>query len=258
MPGVRSARWAGPGARPTRPTTRCCCAQLDDVPTSRARRAVRLRHGSGAARRHRARPARRDGGAAAARAPRVTNGFGYDPLFVADGKSRSNGRAEPGRQGRDQPPRSGDPGDRLRRSWPRSARLTRRPTAGRPRRAADVAERTRMKTYLDLLDHVLTTGVRKADRTGTGTLSVFGYQMRFDLADGLPAAHHQEVHTRSMIAELLWFLRGSTNVALAARAGRHDLGRVGRRRGRTRARSTATSGAPGRPRRASTSTRSPG
>jgi thymidylate synthase len=59
-----------------------------------------------------------------------------------------------------------------------------------------------LKTYLDLLDHVLTTGIAKGDRTGTGTLSTFGYQMRFDLAQGFP-----------LLAELLWFLRGDTNVA---------------------------------------------
>jgi len=69
-----------------------------------------------------------------------------------------------------------------------------------------------MKQYLDLMQHILDHGVQKGDRTGTGTLAVFGYQMRFNLDSGFPLLTTKKLHTRSIIYELIWFLRGETNI----------------------------------------------
>ena len=76
-----------------------------------------------------------------------------------------------------------------------------------------------MRQYLDLMQHVQQHGTVKSDRTGTGTVSVFGYQMRFDLSQGFPLVTTKKCHLRSIIHELLWFLQGDTNIRYLKETG---------------------------------------
>ena len=97
-----------------------------------------------------------------------------------------------------------------------------------------------MRQYLDLMQHVLEHGHQKSDRTGTGTLSVFGYQMRFDLSAGFPLVTTKKCHLRSILHELLWFLKGDTNIKYSQQVTIWDEGPM---QG-TSVRCMATNGAP--------------
>ena len=113
-----------------------------------------------------------------------------------------------------------------------------------------------MKQYLGLMRHVMQNGHDKSDRTGTGTRSVFGYQMRFDLVQGFPLLTTKKLHLRSIIHELLWFLKGDTNIKYL-KDNNVSIWDEWADENATWARFTATSGAAGPRPTAATSTKSP-
>ena len=113
-----------------------------------------------------------------------------------------------------------------------------------------------MKAYLDLMRHVLENGTDKSDRTGTGTRSVFGYQMRFDLSQGFPLLTTKKLHLRSIIHELLWFLKGDTNIKYL-KIIMFPFGMNGRTKMETWGLCTATNGAVGLPPTVAISTKLP-